>query len=174
MKLLNNIKRNITNIKKLFTDMISNEQKDRKKETPGKVDAEIINEIIKYHGDAARMMGRYTAFSLIAAAWTMSYQYSQFRPATIVKWSFVFAILYLLFDYIFFIYVHLRYKWILKKCFDSKAGEGFILKTGDEAKDPNRYSLTVARVGKWQLIICASLLITSAVLLIIHIISIQL
>lgn len=144
-------------------------------EKGGDKDADTINKNVGNHSRNARTMGRYTAFSLLGLGWTVSYQYSQFHPSGIVKISFLFSILYLLFDYLYFIFITLANKWVLGKCFESIKGNGYRLKIDEngEKLDPYPYSKLFSKVGTIQILVNAALLITSALLLIIHILSIS-
>lgn len=137
--------------------------------------ADTINNIVRNHSHHARKMGRYTAFSILGLAWTVSYQYLQFNPTGQLKVTFLFAILYLLFDYFYHIFITLANKWVLSKCYITVKGKGYQLKTDEKGNkvDPTPYSRKFSTVGTIQILMNAAFLLISAFFLIKHILLVE-
>lgn len=137
--------------------------------------ADTINGIVRNHSNHARKMGRYTAFSILGLAWTVSYQYLQFNPTGELKVTFFFAILYLLIDYFYHIFITLANKRVLRKCYVTVQGKGYQLKTDKKGNkvDPTLYSRKYSTVGTVQILVNAVFLLISAFFLIKHILLVE-
>jgi len=105
-------------------------------------DADRINDIIRSYAKQMRKMGRYTAFSLIAASWTVSYHDGYFIPSDDVKKSFLFAVIYLIADYLYLFFIVKVYKWMLRHYYISIREGGFV-------KKDNMDSYNASRIVSW-------------------------
>ena len=145
------------------------ESVERDKECERDPDADRMNDIIRSYAKQARKMGRYTAFSLIAASWTVSYSLDNgFNPSLLVKITLIFAILYLIIDYLYLIKIVFDYKEKLIKFYDPIKGGGFKLKNG---MDPYKDSVKTSNYGRYVLNINTYILAIATFSLIIHIIT---
>lgn len=126
--------------------------------------SEAINNVIKHYADLARSMGKYTAFSLIAAAWSVSYIDLKFVPDCSIKVSLTCSILFIVFEYLYLLIITILYKWIQYNYYKYDKDKGLT-----EVKDPTPFTKKISYFGSIQIIINTLLLGVSATFLIIHI-----
>jgi len=131
-------------------------------------DADRINDIIRNYSKQMRKMGRYTAFSLIAASWTFAYKDGGFTPTTDVKLTLLFAVVYLIVDYLYLFFIVRRYKWTLRHYYDSIRGGGFKLKNNMDSYKSSRITSGVSTFIQY---IITTILGLAAFFIIKHIVS---
>ena len=115
-------------------------------------DADVVNSIIARHSAQARNVGKLIAVIVMAVS---------FITAKRIETPFLFGLLYLAFDYTYFISITLINKWVLQTCFESPS-DGFVLREG---KNPGKISRIVSHYGSVQMVVNFIVLLTSIILL---------
>lgn len=151
-----------------------NKLKDGNKESDDKPTLywKFFSDYIRDVSTKARNVGRSIVFSIIAASWTLCYRDQVFSPSSLIKWSLIFALIYLFCDLLYYIIMTSVYKYIMLRYFEH-------LQNGDvrfnNGKTPHICDVIARRwsnFGIVWLIIMSLLLLTASVLMIIHVVQI--
>lgn len=132
---------------------------------------EKISDYLRDMSTKARKLGRSIVFSIIAASWTISYEYQTFAPSSLIKWSLALALIYLFLDLLFYVIMTSCYKYIIVSFFNHKNGRVSFANT----KDPDKcddISRLLSNIGLYWLIGMSLLLLTASLLMIIHVVNI--
>lgn len=138
----------------------------KKQDIPSK-EAEDVTMYISNMSSTAKNVGRSIVFAIIATSWTITFSDGNFQPTPLIKWALLLAIIYTFFDLLYYIITTALYKYILKNYFEP-IKDGFKSKKG---KDASKLSRRYMDFGFIWLVIMSLLLLTSSILMILHILS---
>jgi len=120
----------------------------------------------------ARNVGRSIVFSIIAASWTLCYRDQVFTPSSLIKWSLIFALIYLFCDLLYYIIMTSVYKYIMLHYFKHLQNGDVKFKNGKNSNICDIVARRWSNFGIVWLIIMSLLLLTASILMILHVIQI--
>ena len=118
----------------------------------------------------ARSVGRNVVFSVIAASWTICYTNNVFKPSLEIKLSLGLALVYLFLDLLYYIIMTTVYKYMLVRYFKSEDDGGYGYAGNIDIEGRTKWWM---KFGFIWLLVMSAILLTSSILLIIHVFKIQ-
>ncbi len=142
-------------------------EEDNKKQEKNK-DGDKIASILSDHSKKLRGEGRYIAYAIIAACWSISYNYMGFNPNKYAKLSIILAMLYVAVDIIELLGITCIFNRYLTKYFKPNDDGGYeYLPQKKNSRDKlEKKSKCIHCITFWILILMSGILSVSAVLLI--------
>lgn len=123
-------------------------------------------EIKQYMQDATsnvRSVGRKSIYAIIATSWAICFKEGVLTPTTPILWAFIFAIIYIIFDYLYFFITAFAYKKLLTNYFKPEDDKEFSYKKGSNKGKVEKISKYIMCFGAIVVRILFILLLLSLV-----------
>lgn len=134
-------------------------------------DGTILATYMREYSQKFKNLGWKVVFVLIGTIWTLSYKDGAFAPSIYSLCSLVLGIIYVFLELLYLIFLTLYYKKLLNKYFDKIKDGDFIYKNKNDALIIEKKTKKCQNIGEVWLLIDASILLLSFVLLIISLLN---